>query len=56
MTLLDRLNSANGVAISHGHDDELVNDVRACGATPYWIAGLNKVGLNPFLKLPSFHG
>ncbi|MCP4668262.1 MAG: SMP-30/gluconolactonase/LRE family protein [Deltaproteobacteria bacterium] len=54
-TLLEGLNFANGVAISHDQNYVLVNETGTYRVTRYWIAGPNKGKSETFIdKLPAF--
>ncbi len=54
-TLLDGLNFANGVAVSHDQTHVLVNETGSYRVVRYWIAGPKKGKAEPFIEeLPSF--
>lgn len=54
-TLLDGLNFANGVAVSHDQTYVLVNETGSYRVMRYWIAGPQKGKSEPFIDtLPSF--
>jgi sugar lactone lactonase YvrE len=54
-TLLDGLNFANGVAVSHDQTYVLVNETGSYRVIRYWIAGPKKGKAEPLIKgLPSF--
>lgn len=54
-TLLDGLNFANGVAVSHDQNYVLVNETGTYRVVRYWIAGPKKGRAETFIdKLPSF--
>ena len=54
-TLLDGLNFANGVAVSHDQSYVLVNEMGNYRVIRYWIAGAKKGQAEPIIaELPSF--